>query len=327
MHTKLALLAALVLLGSPIAASGGDEPPADLELASLAVTDGIRGGIAPRTPRVRLAVRYDRVARAFRVVRRRDGPEGDEAWVAELEAEQFRALLELAVSAGLPALPLEDPPSCTDVYDRDRQVLLDYGSVRWANGAPEACRQWQSRVMPSEEERRRFDEVVERVERAVDALPLRRGGGVELRRIPFLGNVRVLQTYRRVMEHVLADPVRHRLDLERMWAGEGGVSFCWRGRPPCEPGGDSDFVIDGAGKVIPAPPGGVRSVFEPFVPIETGTTLDEVVRRLGQPDVREERADGSLVVTYSTCQQLAPGKGPILLPARLRFEDGRVSAP
>src|SRR5512144_680971 len=94
MKTRLARLVALVPLLSPPAGSGGEAVPPDLELASLAVTDGIVGGF----------------------IRRRASPEGDEVWVAELEPAQFRALLELAVASGLPELPLEDPPSCMDVY-------------------------------------------------------------------------------------------------------------------------------------------------------------------------------------------------------------------
>ena len=325
MNTRLARLAALVLLFSSAAGSGGEAPPPDLELASLAVTDGIVGGIAGPMPHVLLAAGYDRIERGFRAVRRKERAEGDEVWVAELDPEQFRALLELAVASGLPELPLEDPPGCTDVYGRGRQIRLDYGKVRWANGANDGCEIAPSTVVPSADERRRFDDVVARLEQAVDAFTLRRSSGVELQRVPFLVNVRALDTSRRVMEHVLADPVRHRLDLERLWASETRVSFCWRGRGPGEPGGDVDFVIDRSGTPVRVPPGGKRSVFDPFVPVETGMSLAEVLARLGQPDEREERADGSLVLTYLTSRQ--QGAHPVLLPARLRFEDGRVSAP
>lgn len=324
MNTRLARLAALVPLFSPTAGIGGEAVPPDLELASLAVTDGIVGGIIGPRPQVLLAAGFDRVERGFRAVRRKSGAEGDEVWVAELGPEQFRALLELALASGLPELPLESPPGCMDVYGRRRQIRLDYGKVRWANGAPGGCDQGRSTVIPSEDERRRFDEVVGRLEQAVDAFPLRRSSGVELQRVPFLADARALETYRRVMEHVLADPVRHGLDLERMAAWNSRASFCWRGRATGEPDGDVDFVIDRSGTVIRAP--SPDDHFDRFAPVETGMTFAEVVARLGQPDEREECGNGSLVVTYLTSRPRWPGE-QVLLPARLRFEEGRVSAP
>src|SRR5262249_18760097 len=162
------------------------------------------GGFIGRVPHVLLAAGYDRVEHGFRAVRCKAGPQGDEVWVAELEPAQFRALLELAVAAGLPELPLESPPSCADVYGRGRQIRLAYGQVCWANGAPDGCVRGSSSVLPDEEQRRRFDEIVARLERAVDDLALRKSRGLELRRVPFLCDVRVLGLYQRVLEHVLA---------------------------------------------------------------------------------------------------------------------------
>jgi len=323
MITALASLAALVFLSSA-AGSTADVQPPDLERASLAVTDGIVGGFVGRVPRVRLAAGYDRVERGFHVVRRRSGPGGDEVWVAELEPEEFRALLELAVSSGLAELPLEDPPSSTDVYGRNCQIRLEYGDVRWANGAPGGCVHGQSAVTPTEEQRRRFDEVVARLEQAVDGLPLLPGSGADLRRIPFLADVPALDTYRRVMDHVLSDPVRHTLDLERLWVLDNRVAFLWRGRAPDAREADVELVVDGDGAVrrasSPRKPSSER-----FTPVETGATLADVLARLGEPSERERRADGSLVVIYR--KSSASGLGELVDEARLRFEDGRVSAP
>ena len=325
MNAPLAQLVALVPLCS-LAAGGGDAVPRDLELASLAVTDGIRGGFVGPMPHVLLAAGYDRVERGFRVVRRRPGPDGDEVWVAELEPERFRALLELAVASGLPELPLENPPSCIDVYGRGRQIRLDYGKVRWANGAPGGCVTMPSTVIPSEDELRRFDAVVLGLERAVDALSLRRGTEVELQRVQFFSDVRVLDTYHRVMEHVLTDPVRHRLDLERVSPRDDWVGFRWRGCDGGAPGGDEHFRLGPSGTVLHSSP--ARPVTrDRSVPVETGMSLAEVLQRLGEPDAREERADGSLVLTYPGSNQDAEGVRRFVRPARLRFENGRLSEP
>src|SRR5262245_62495695 len=115
MSSRLARLLAFVPLFLSAANRCGDPVPADLEFSSLAVTDGIVGGIAGPLPQVVLAAGYDRVERVFRVVRRKAGPDGDEVWGAGLQPAQFRALLELAVESGLPGLPLENPPGCSDV--------------------------------------------------------------------------------------------------------------------------------------------------------------------------------------------------------------------
>jgi hypothetical protein len=317
----LCRFAALVPLLSPATEAQGDSPSADLELAQLVVTDGIKGGFIGPMPRVLLAVRYDRVEHAFRAVRRRLGPDGDEAWVADLEPERFQALLELAVATGLPELPLEDPPASMDVYGRSRQVRLDYCEVRWTNGAPAGCVQGPSKVHATEEDRRRFDEVVARLEEAVDALPLRRGNDLELLRVPFVEDRRALVTYRRVMEHVLADPLRHHLDLERVSAWGNRAAFFWRGHHDGEPVGDVHFVIDGSGSVIRVP--SPNEPFDRFEPPETGMTLADVLGRIGEPDQREERGDGSFVITYLWEER---GARPIW-PALLRFENGRLSAP
>ncbi|HEX6884229.1 MAG TPA: hypothetical protein VF530_12695 [Planctomycetota bacterium] len=317
MNALLVLSLVLLRLGD-----GEAVPASDLEFASLAVTDGIVGGLIASQPRVVLAVGFDRVERVFRAVRRRGGPEGEEVWAADLEPERFRALLDLAVATGLPGLPLENPPSCMDVYDRGRQVRLDYGNVRWVNGAPGGCVQSPSTVVPGEKERRHFDDVVEKLEQAIDALPLRRSVEAQLERVPFFADIRALDTYHRVIEHVLAGPLHHSLDLERVWAGERRVSFVWRGRRSGEASGDVDFVIDRAGRVVRAPSPSDR--FDPFVPVTTGMTLAEVVARLGEPDERKECGAG-LVVTYSP-RPSRLGHRPVP-PARLRFESGRLCPP
>lgn len=318
--TMPCLLAALLPLVAPAAGIQGDLPSADLELAQLVVTDGIKGGFIGPRPRVLLAVRYDRLERGFRALRRRTGPEGDEAWIADLEPECFQALLELAVATGLSQLPVENPPASLDMYGRSRQVRLDYCDVRWSNGAPSGCRQGLPNA--SDVDRRRFDEIVARLEEAVDALPLRRGDDLELMRVPFLEDRRALATYRRVMEHVLADPLRHHLDLERVSAWGDRAAFYWRGRHDGEGVGDVHFMIDRAGKVIRVPSPTER--FDRFEPLETGMTLADVAGRIGEPDVREARADGSVVMTYLWEERRA---GPPIWPARLRFENGRLAAP
>lgn len=310
--------------------TAGDAPPADLELASLAVTDGIVGGIIGPRPRVRLAAGYDRIERGFRAVRRRETSGGSEVWVAELEPRQFRALLELAVDSGLTELPLEDPPGCWDVYGCARQIRLAYRELRWANGAPGGCVHRASSVLPSEEQLLRFGEVVERLEGVVDALPMRPGREEDVMHIPFLPDVRALDSYQSVMAHVLADPVRHRLDLERVGvsepdqAGRSRVYLGWRGRSPWYETSEVAFQIETSGLVRCAhsPP---RDIFDPFEPLETGTTLKEVVARLGTPDERDERKDGSLILTYREAPP-HPRPGPARA-FRLRFEDGRLSSP
>ena len=319
MNHQLAGLAALVALASP-----GERVPPDLEFAYVAVTDGIVGGVIGPTPYVRLAAGFDRVERGFRAWRRKGQPGSDEVWIAKLQPEEFRALLEVAVATGVADLPLEDPPGCLDVYERARQIRLDYGDVHWANGAPDGCVHLPSKVVPSEAERQKFDDAVARLEQAVDALPLRRGSGFEMDRLPHFQERHASETYRRILQHVLADPLRHRLDLERVEAWNDRASFCWRGRHDESQSGDVHFVIDRKGAVVRAPsPNDRSSSSPPFVPIETGMALAEMLDRLGSPDLRDELEDGSLVLTY-----FVPGMGwKRPAPARLRFEDGRLCAP
>ena len=315
---------ALVPVSLPQAGIRGDPVAQDLELASLAITAGIRGGIASRMPRVQLAASYDRVDRVFRVLRRKGDPIAGEMWTAEIEPEQFRALLELALATGLPELPLENPPSCMDLYGRSRQIRLDYGEVQWANGAPGGCVESNSTVIPTEAERQRFDEVIARLERAVDDLPLYQRSELELPTVPFVPDVRALKTYRPLMEHVLADPARHDLDLERVAVWENNISFSWRGRQPDPSVIGVRFESDRLGKVARADVSKKR--VDDIVPIATGMTLDDVLKHLGRPDGLEERLDGSVVLSYLGSFP-RNRMFPIPPPARLRFENGRLCAP
>ena len=323
MNSGLAGLAILVPLFSSASGIGGDDVPADLEFASVVVTDGMHGGNGGSAPRVRLAVAFDRVERAFRALRRKDEPSGEEVWVAEIEPEQFQNLLEVALTSGLLELPRESPTSGYDTYGKGRQIRLDYGEWRWANGTPVGSTGEKPRTLPSRDQRRRFDEVVAQLERAVDALTLSRGSRADLDRVPILPDLRAMDTYRRVLDHLLADPLRHRLDLVPMRVWENRAQFCWRARPTGSRSGDVEFRLLPSGEVVRGDASNDRP--KDFVPVETGMTLDEVLTRLGPPYERRERSDGSLVLTYSTTR--APNGTPGFHTVRLRIEGGRLAAP
>ena len=324
MNTGLASLAILVpLFSSAAGIGGGDDVPADLEFASVVVTDGMHGGKGGSAPRVRLAAAFDRVERAFRVVRRKDEPPGEEVWVAEIEPEQFQNLIEVALTSGLLELPPETPTSGYDTYGKGRQIRLDYAESRWANGTPVGSPGERPRTLPSQVQRRRFDEVIAQLERAVDALPLCRGSRADLDRVPILPDLRAMDTYRRVQEHLLADPLRHRLDLEPMRVWENRAQFCWRARPTGSRSGDVEFRLLPSGEVVRVDASNDRP--KDFVPVETGMTLEQVLTLLGPPDERREKSDGSLVLTYSTTR--APNGAPGFHTVRLRIEGGRLAAP
>ncbi len=323
MKARLASLAALVPLVSPAARTGSDDVPADLEFASVVVTDGMHGGRGGSAPSVRLAAAYDRVERAFRVVRRKDAPPGEDVWVAEIDPEQFQNLIEVALTSGLLELPRESPTSGYDTYGKGRQIRLDYGESRWANGTPVGHPGEKPTTLPSEAERRRFDDVIARLERAVDALPLIPGSRADLERVPILPDLRAMDTYRRVLDHLLADPLRNRLDLHPMRVWENRAHFCWRARPTGSRSGDVEFRLLPSGEVVRWEFSNDRP--KDFVSVETGMTLEQVVAQLGPPDERRERGDGSLVLTYSTTR--APNGSPGFHTVRLRFESGRLTAP
>lgn len=323
MKDRLAALAVLVPLVSPARGTGSDDVPADLAFASVVVTDGMHGGRGGSAPSVRLAAAYDRVERAFRVVRRKDAPPGEDVWVAEIGPEQFQNLIEVALTSGLLELPRESPTSGYDTYGKGRQIRLDYGESRWANGTPVGHPGEKPRTLPSETERHRFDDVIAQLERAVDALPLLPGGRADLERVPILPDLRAMDTYRRVLDHLLADPLRHKLDLDPMRVWENRVHFCWRARPTGSRSGDVEFRLLPSGEVVRWEFSNDRQ--KDFVPVETGATLEQVLTQLGPPDERREKSDGSLVLTYSTTR--TPNGTPGYHTVRLRFEGGRLAAP
>jgi hypothetical protein len=322
MIPPLLRLAALAILTSNPSGTGGDGVPPDLEFASISVMDGVDGGLSPR---VVFAAAFDRVERGFRAWRRKGEPGAEALWSAELTPDRFRALLELAVSSGLPKLPVENPPGCRDVYEQNIQIRLDYGDVHWVNGAPDGCVLGASSTMPSDEERRSFDSVIERLTASVDALPLQACSGFDWPPIPFLRDAHAAETYRRVMKHVLADPIRDRLDLESGGAWDDRASFFWRGRSTGPDIRDVDFIVEPSGKIVRrSSPNDTLPADRRFAPIETGMRLEDVLARLGRPDQRVKRPDGSIVLTYHPGKPVWPSS---LAPARLRFENGRLCPP
>ena len=323
---RLAALAVLLAPSAPSSAAREDAVPPDLEFAVVSVMDGISGGFVGPTPRVMFAAAYDRVEHGFRAWRLKGEPGAEELWAATLTPEQFRSLLELACSSGLPSLPVENPPGCIDVYGRNIQVRLEYRETHWVNGAAGGCDQIASKTVPSDEQRDTFDCAIERLKEAVDALPLHVLDGFAWAPIPFFGDAHAAETCRRVMKHVLSDPIRDRLDLERVRASGDRAIFCWRGASTSENiDDDVHFMVEASGKVVRAPSRGDNLPADRrFVPIQTGMTLEDVLARLGQPDLRVQLADGSVVLTYHPCGIVRQW---LFAPARLRFENGRLASP
>jgi hypothetical protein len=328
MNVLLLQLAALLPIQSPPEAVETEASLRLLERSSVAVTD-VLGGIGPVRSCPLLAASYDRVERGFRAVRRKECPGGeDEVWVAELEPQQFRALLDVALATGVADLPLESPPNCIDVYRRGRQILLDYGPVHWANGAGQGCVVQESEVVPTEDDRRRFDEVVALLEQAFDALPMRCGQTWELYRDPYLADALALKTHRTVMQQVLHDPMRNAIDLERAAFGEGKAWFPWRGRQFDRFSSGVDYVVDPSGNVRRA-----VSATSPARFVRTGMSTEEVLARLGEPDERRSLPDGSCVWIYPMPGPAGPSHLTLQYrmrqrpPVRLRFEDGRLAEP
>jgi hypothetical protein len=171
------LQAALATLLALVPTQGGAQPsPPDLRGSSIVLVEGIRGGIIGPTRHRTLVFGYDWNARAFRAVEQRlsrDPTEPGRVFQAgDLERDRFQRLVEQLLELGLPALPLEQPAACEDLYDRNTGIRFVHGGRSWENQAPGGCQSWRSSVQPTQGEVERFDAVRALLERTFAEGPL-----------------------------------------------------------------------------------------------------------------------------------------------------------
>src|SRR5262245_17020732 len=169
----LGVLGGLVQVASP--GSQAAQAETSLRSTSLVMVEGIRGGIVGPSRHHTVLLGFDWNHRAFRVVEERNDPS---TWpsrryrAVDLEAERYQRVIAQVVELGLPGLPLEDPPGCTDLYGRNTGIRVSRGGKSWENKAPGGCVYRESTVGITEEQRKRFDAAVDLVNRTLVELPL-----------------------------------------------------------------------------------------------------------------------------------------------------------
>ncbi len=141
--------------GSPVPASRPDR---------VVLTRGIVGGIDG--PIIRLQAVFTRRGGGYDVhlMERPRGPwfEARYSW-GRLSGRQAGAISRALQEVW--ALPVEEPRGSEDVYGQDVGLAVRAGTKIWFNSAPADCFHFVSVVRPSDEQRRRFREIVGRVRR------------------------------------------------------------------------------------------------------------------------------------------------------------------
>jgi len=130
----------------------------------LVLTEGIVGGFVP--PHQRLQV----------VLVERPGGGGDVAVkqsparnaaatykTGRLSAEDLSALTAQLKKLGLLHLPTELPPGCQDIYRLDTSLAVELDGRFWRNGGPAGCVHGQSKVQPTDAQRKTFAAAVKAV--------------------------------------------------------------------------------------------------------------------------------------------------------------------
>ena len=168
--------ALLACIASLVPVAVGD-PPEDslLRTRSLVVKEGIRGGFIPPLRHRTVVLGYDWNRGTFRGVEERrvisQGCPTRSFRAADIDPRRFRELCERVIETGLPDLPLEDPPGCTDLYGRGTGIAFLDGGEAWENRAPDGCVSSRSSVAASAEQVGRFGTVLDLIESTVAELP------------------------------------------------------------------------------------------------------------------------------------------------------------
>ncbi len=126
----------------------------------VVLTEGIVGGFVPPDVSERILIRE---------VIAEDGAATYWIWTmrrprsffkGHLSKGSFDALMSEVEALGIWGLPMEKPEGSEDIYGMDTSIDLSIGKRSWRNGAPGGCIHGESEVQASEDQKRRFGDIL-----------------------------------------------------------------------------------------------------------------------------------------------------------------------
>lgn len=144
---------------SPVLAANSD---------AIVLTEGIVGGFI--APHVRLNIIF--VPRA----------DGVDIWTktqpdrtaksrylnGKMPIEEFKKITALIQEKKIWELPVESPRGSQDIYQLDTSLNVTLAKQSWSNGGPAGCVHGQSKIQASDEQRKRFSQIVDRLKKSAN---------------------------------------------------------------------------------------------------------------------------------------------------------------
>lgn len=358
------LLSTLVALAPAAAQNAQQLPPeARLRTSSFVLTEGIRGGIVPATRHRQVVLGYDWNRRTFRAVERRlergdaTRPARSVVLAADIDPEAFGRFVLGVAEIGLTRLPTEDPPAGCDLYGRDVGIRYSWCGEVWHNQANGGCTVLGSAVQPTDDERRRFDAVIEHFESTFAGLDMQPASALDLF-TPRAWPAREMRVMNKICSHldeigVVDDVDLRRVEIEQTAPGRLEATIPWladqdRLRPNRPPAAPTSPCVIGAAyddgwrvalvraerPTFARPEANARrAAFVEATPdltrveselvragwVDAGMTEAMIVASIGEPDARRS-SGGEVRLTYRNRRIERPAIGSLVL----RLVDGRL---
>jgi hypothetical protein len=133
-------------------------PLQDPDPVKISMRVGIVGGIKAPTVKLQIDIEADKI----RMMRLENGKEVVTTGVIpEKELEELLKDMQKVWD-----LPTEDPVGGEDIYGLDTSISIERGEKKWRNGGPGGCVHSASKVHPTEEQKKLFEKLVDRLREA-----------------------------------------------------------------------------------------------------------------------------------------------------------------
>jgi hypothetical protein len=135
---------------------------------AIVLTEGIVGGFIPA--HVRLNIIFV------------PGADGVDVWIraqpdrkaksrylkGKMPIKEFKKLTALIQKKKIWGLPIESPRGSQDIYQLDTSLNFKLGKRSWSNGGPQGCVHGQSKTQASDEQRKRFSQIVDQLKKSAN---------------------------------------------------------------------------------------------------------------------------------------------------------------
>lgn len=133
---------------------------------SIRLRVGIVGGFVAPTVKLDLeiALEKDKDQATVRFMRLKEGKQVVKT--GSMTRKEVEALLKAIEKVW--DLPVEDPEGCQDIYGLDTGLLVQVAGKKWRNGGPGGCVHGQSKVQASDEQKKTFKKIADKVSQAAE---------------------------------------------------------------------------------------------------------------------------------------------------------------